>query len=66
MTGKVGLEMVVYNGLSDKNLYKGPVTGTLYPFGLLSRSRGYIDVRDVPGFIDLLEDGLPVFERAAK
>jgi hypothetical protein len=56
--------MIEYIGIADANLYKGPVTGTLYSFGLLSRSRGFIDVRD-SGLSELTEDGFPVFRLAA-
>jgi hypothetical protein len=50
-----------YTGFMDIDTYKGEVTGTGYPFGLLRR-RGYVDTRDCPGMLKIIEDTQLVFE----
>lgn len=50
-----------YKGVTDIDTYTGKVTGAAYPFGLIRR-RGFVDARDVPGFLATVEDTKLVFE----
>lgn len=52
---------LVYVGWADTNTYIGPVTGTGYEFGLLTRRKGFVDNRDI-GLLGVREDGAFVFE----
>ena len=63
MIGESGLALLRYTGFQEKELYKGLETGASYVFGLL-RPRGYVDVRDVKSFLQIVEDSQWVFEEA--
>jgi len=52
--------MLQYTGVMDIDTYAGDVTGTAYPFGLFRR-KGFVDKRDAPGLLAVVEDGLTVF-----
>jgi glycosyltransferase involved in cell wall biosynthesis len=63
LPGKAGMEVLEYHGQkSGASTYWGDVTKTPYRFGL-SRSRGYVDVQDVPGFLNTMEGRKPVFRK---
>jgi hypothetical protein len=56
---------MIYTGWTDLALYPGRATGKRYQFGLF-RQRGYVDRRDVPGLLEILEDGQQVFREEPK
>jgi len=58
--GEAGLIVIRYVGWNEIGDYLG-YTGTVYRFGLL-RQRGYVDKRDVPTLLEMVEDGKWVFE----
>ena len=55
------MTVIRYIGVGDINTYIGSVTKSAYPFGLF-RLVGYVDSRDVPGKLEIVEDGLKIFE----
>jgi hypothetical protein len=59
--GAAGMTLLEYIGASHGSQpWYGVVTNTCYMFGL-SRSQGYVDNRDVPGLLDVMEAGKPIF-----
>lgn len=61
ITGEAGLVKVKYKGFFAREYYKGDFTAVRYPFGL-ERMVGYVDKRDLPGLLELQEDGQVIFE----
>ncbi len=59
--GEIGLVAMNYVGWSDLTTYRGLGTNTEYEFGLL-RARGYVDARDAPSLLEIVEDTRWVFE----
>jgi hypothetical protein len=53
--------MIRYLGIYDDHGYIGGVSEIMSRFGLF-RQKGYVDSRDVPGYLTLIEDGSKVFE----
>jgi len=51
----------MYVGWSDSQTFIGPYTGTRYDFGILTRTKGFIDSRDI-ALLGAREDGQFVFE----
>jgi len=56
------LKLIRYMGLYDEHLYVGGISEREYRFGLLAKKKMYVDARDLPGFLNLEEDGFKVFE----
>jgi hypothetical protein len=61
IAGAGGLVMVYYLGWVDEIHYIGNKTGAIYTFGF-DRKMGYVDVLDLPGFLDVTEDTKQAFE----
>ena len=61
IAGEVELVLIKYLGWIDEVNYIGGTTEAMYSFGL-ERQSGYVDRRDLDGFLDAKEDGYPVFE----
>lgn len=59
--GEAGLKLMHYRGYTLLTDYKGLATGTIYQFGM-ERSKGYVDIRDVPSLLEIVEDSQWVFE----
>lgn len=62
-TGQEGMALIVYLGGNAGTMsWWGEVTGQRYIFGG-SRKRGYVDVRDLPGFLNQWEGGRQLFKQ---
>lgn len=59
--GSTGLVAMKYRGFNLLADYKGLATGAIYNFGM-ERPRGYVDARDVPSLLEIVEDTWWVFE----
>lgn len=60
--GQEGMTILEYTGTSIGDMtWRGPVTRIKYLFGGI-RKRGYVDNRDVPGMLNLRDNGVPVFK----
>ncbi|MFA5323889.1 MAG: hypothetical protein WC373_14555 [Smithella sp.] len=56
-----GLTIIHYLGFNELADYRGLSTGIIYRFGL-ERLKGYVDVKDIPSLLEIVEDGQWVFE----
>ena len=61
VVGESELLLVKYLGWIDEIYYVGSATGAQYTFGL-DRQKGYVDSRDLPGFLEAEEDSKKAFE----
>lgn len=62
--GAEGMTILNYTGLNTgTEPWYGPVTGARYLFGL-KRPQGYVDNRDVPGLLAVVQNRRPIFSRA--
>lgn len=64
LPGADGMTLIEYNGLNTApTTWYGPVTQTVYLFGG-KRKTGYVDNRDVKGFLEMIHNKHPLFALA--